>query len=237
MFKVLLIMGGRYMKKRKWIVAVVSLCILVMGGCNTPNPQYNVKTYEELKDELKDDTDILFPDISRYENEQIDYVIYHKPANKNDKHGYKLFWGLYANDGEPSSETALSDLHVFCNTLEFIAYDSDETKGSWAVYPEFKPNMEVDGVVVEYEHYDSYVDKNDPEYEELSELFKFPDGTYESSNYYKFEYRECQYKISGIVRLLPEEQLEKDIDQKVEKGKEELLEVIRSIIKQGGEEE
>jgi len=225
------------MKKRKWIAAVVSLCVLVMEGCNTPNPQYNVETYDVLKDELKGNADILFPDISRYEDEQINYTINHKPANKSDKYGYRLSWEVYVNDGEPSSETALRDFYVRCTTLEYIAYDSDETKGSWAEYPEFKPNTEVEGVAVEYARYDSYIDQNDTEYAELPERSQFPDGTYESSNDYQFEYHGCQYEVTGTIRLLPEEQLEKDIDQEVEKGKEELLNVVRSIIEQRGEEE
>jgi len=225
------------MNKRKWFLIIISLYILTISGCGTPVPHYDLETYDELKDALKENIDILYPDISRYEQEQIDYVINHKPANKNDKHGYSLSWGVYVDNGEPSSETVLRKFSLSCTTLEFIAYDSDESKGSWTEYPEFKPNMEVDGVAVEYEHYDSYIDQNDPEYENLPELFKFPDGSYESLHIYKFEYLGCEYELLGTVRLLPEEQIEKDIDQEVEKGREELLETVRSIIEQRGEGE
>jgi len=225
------------MKKRKWIAAIVSLCILAMEGCNTPNPQYNVATYDELKDELKGNADILFPDISRYEQEQFDYTIYHKSTNKRYRYRYRLFWGVYANDREPLSETVLRELRISCTTLEFIDYDSDQTREVWSEYPEFKPNMEVDGIAVEYEDYESYFDQKDPENENIPEWAIFPDGTYQNWIGYKFEYLGCQYEIEGVIRLLPEEQNDKDIEQEVKKGREELLDVVQSIIEQGSEKE
>jgi len=97
--------------------------------------------------------------------------------------------------------------------------------------------MEVDSIAVEHMCYNGFENQEETEIAEIPEKFKFPDGTYYNWSKYTFQYLGCQYEISGTVRLLPEEQLEKDINQEVEKGREELLDVVRTIIGQRDEKE
>jgi len=224
------------MKKGSWILAMVLICILLSSGC-TSNPNYYVESYDELKNELKDYSDILFPDISRYEQENFIYVIEHAPAHKNDKHGYCFSSDSLADNAEISSnKTVLSVLNVGCTTLEYRAFLTDKTKGSWSVLSEFEPNIEIDGIAAEYIHFDSYLSQNETEDVNAAEGDEFPDGTFESWDRYIIEYRGCRYRVSGIVRLLPEEQVNTDLELIIEEGKEELLDIVRSIITQGEEE-
>lgn len=229
------------MRKRRWVAGVLLFCSLAASGCSMragiPNPQYDVDTYDELKDELKEKKEILYPDISRYEAEGLIFRIDHMPGNPEDKHGYRILWGVFANEEGPVSGTVLRDLFVKCTTLEYIAYETDETKGYWREHEEVEPNREVSGVPVQYYHNESMVNLSEEDLKRTAESFRFPKGTYECSKGYRFEYQGCEYEIYVIVRLLPEEQREKNIEEEVEKGEEELLEVVRSIILQGGEEE
>lgn len=228
------------MRKIGWVTVILLCSCFVTTGCNTSgisNPQYWVDTYDELKEELKECEEILYPDISRYEEEGFNYVVNHKPANENDKQGYLIFWDILANEDGPLSETSLRDFNVYCTTLEYIAYDTDKTKGFWHERAELHPNMELEGVSIEHNYNESYVNLNEEDIEKISELTRYPNGTYENWNGYKFEYKGCEYTVNGTIRLLPEEQLVKEVELEVEKGREELLDVIRSILAQGDEKE
>ena len=219
------------MKKRKLLIAIILLCVLAISGC-TPNPNYYVDTYEKLKNELKDYPDIFFPDISRYdEHENFNYIINHFPTNKKNKHGYSLSFLPWYNTETSYNGSVLSELYVDCTTLEYLAYLTDKTKGSWSVLRPFKPNIEIDGIEIEYERIDSHWRQDETEDEQ------FPDNTFDGVTRYIFEYRGCQYEVAGTVRLLPDEQVNTDLELIMEEGKEELLDIVMSIITQRGNEE
>jgi len=220
------------MKKERWIIAVILIYVLAISGCGTPTPHYDVETYDELKDALNENVDILYPDISRYEQEEIEYVINHAPGDKYGKHGYSIIWEPFAISEDPTSETVLREFRVYCVTLEYLTDIADKSNGLWTDLEDFKPNMEVDGIAVEHKCYEKFENQEETEIAEIPESAKYPDGTYYNWNKYIFQYLGYQYEISGAVRLLPEEQFEKNIDQEVEKGRAELLDAIRTIIGQ-----
>jgi len=224
------------MKNIKWIVVVISLCIFMMGllgGC-TSVPHYYVDTYDELKDAFKKNTDIVFPDISRYKADGIGYIIHHVPGKSSKSQGYSIRWGGWGEDyASPMSETELRGFRVYCIELECLIEEREgEGKQQWSGDDTvLKPNMEVDGIAIEYKSDDIVI------HEEDMEDYDFPVNTIIYRYKYAFDYHKFRYEISGETLLLPEEQTEKDAEQKSEKANDELLEVVRSIIGQGDENE
>jgi len=127
----------------------------------------------------------------------------------------------------------LRGFRVYCIELECLIEEREgEGKQQWSGDDTvLKPNMEVDGIAIEYKSDDIVI------HEEDMEDYDFPVNTIIYRYKYAFDYHKFRYEISGETLLLPEEQTEKDAEQKSEKANDELLEVVRSIIGQGEENE
>ena len=224
-----------WLGENPWIIVVVVLVVLfgtlaytlLPKGYNATVKYYEVETYDELKKTLKKYEDILYPDLSRYEKNNMSYAIEHKPRRPEKKTGYTI--GMRNNQDFPEHGTALWEFEIYCielSVLQEMREDRDDYD-----FMKFKPNMQLEGIPLEHTGKDMTNSKN------AMAVYGVAPQTFLYKNEYIFEYQGCQYRVSGLICLLPEEQIAKDPEQEVRKGDDELLEIIKSIIRQREERE
>lgn len=234
------------MKKHFRIILVILILFLfVLGGCEKgyydhipgTDPVKYCKSLEWLQKLLDNENDkiMIVPDLSEYPVDEV--------AGKKSFPIFEASYG-YANykygigiNLESVKNTALASLTVECqkNQVEREARGHDNSGFNSHDYSD-QYNAEYFGVkMCEWEN-DSLSDKY------LMKIITdnaYPQETYVYSLRYLFDYVGCLYVIRGDTIVLPKMWMEQDKNDVIEKRKqqckEELLEIIQSIITRAGE--
>lgn len=194
-----------------------------LAGCATA-PQYEVDSLEELKESLADYPHILFPDLKPYE--EFPYGRYTIPytgrnsgcSSKRVLVGYEIQLG--AMQSESTSVLEGIDLSCLDNGLS--------NKGTNPEDLVLIANMDYRGISIQ-----DLSEKRD--FEEYADIYTmFPEDSYFYRYNYAFDYLGCRYSMGGELILPPGELTEGGVNAVREKGKREFLDLIDSIIEQGG---
>lgn len=190
---------------------------LMLASCGLKAPNYLVPSLEDLKDELKDYPGFIIPDtpyISGYPPD-INFSVLQYSANREILDGY----GITVWTPIPIEDFTLEGLHCSCWSL---ANDSDGVN-----QPEYqKPNAQYFGVDV-FENCEDLTWN-----QEFRDLYDVPEGSFFYWYTYQFDFMNSKYTI--FARLIRPDSISDDAGNAiaVEKGKEEMLGIIKSIIDQ-----
>ena len=202
------------MKKILLLLLALTISTSCLASCAVaPTTEFN--SLAELQEAVKDSPDIILPDISAYKFEEgsmfwVDY----RTSKKKTPAMYSIH-GLAEND-----DSVLAGLGLECRILNYYA----ETG---TVFEDLDLNAEYFGIQM----YERIVDQTeDPDFLQDKALEK---GTLFYSIYYSFDLKECRYQIGGALIIPAGEVSSINIDEEIEKSKQELLQIVKQIIEKG----
>ena len=199
------------MKKLLLLLLVLAVSASCLASCAVA-PTTEFDSLEELQEAIKDSPDMILPDISEYEFEDgsmfwVDY----RTSKKKTPAMYSIH-GLTEND-----DSVLAGLGLECRILNYYV-----ERGM--VFEDLDLNAEYFGKQM----YERIVDQTkDPDFMQYNTLEK---GTLFYSISYFFDLRECQYDIGGALVIPAGEASSINIDDEIEKSKQELLQIVKQII-------
>jgi hypothetical protein len=204
-------------------------CALMLPSCQTA-PNYPVNSYDEIKEALADQPDIIYPDISRYENSDlIEYVVTLYEKDRRIRTGYTVWTpdSPYVRKLYLEADTVLANLGIDCSSLEFYSKE-DKAFHLQGTTPEVYRTL----TLYTYEREDFWYKEEDRLGDGPNDIF--PLGTRAGNIGYIFDFNGYRYFLSGKTSLLPEEQTDITYDERMTQAKDELLALVDSILDQGG---
>lgn len=211
--------------RRIKILAIILLVFLLIPVAFSkcvirPVPYEYFDSLQELKDSIGNVPNIYFPDTERYvfSDEAKFQKVYKGKSN--------ILQGYYFNDELDASEsdTSLFYLQCICNILE-KQYDERNPA------PPLNANTKVLGTDVNEKIREESGDPN------MSASDWYPEGSKIVNFSYQFDFKGCRYTVKGNLVIPPEKLNTLDdlqIESTVERGKNEVLDLVKSIIEQGG---
>ncbi|MDR3037394.1 MAG: hypothetical protein LBU31_03175 [Coriobacteriales bacterium] len=215
-------------KRRLRRFALCSLALLLCAlplslvGCQS-TPTHQVDSYNQIKEALADQPDIIYPDLSRYEQTgTLIYVVHHYIGNTRLFDGYSV----YLQDSEmkdAASASALSSIEIGCLNEEHLT----EFR-----LPEFSAHLPVMRYrTVEME----YIEENSSVYGNGEDTgYPYPEGSKIGAFSCSFSLKGYRYSLSAGVLLTPDDLKVVDLETELGKARAEFFTVIDSILDQGG---
>ena len=183
-----------------------------------PAPYYHVDTLDELKADLAGYPNLLLPDLSGYQmNADYNVQVWNR-WNKKARSGYSIY-----GDDVLVADIVFSRFHLSCLELKHWVDDLNLRPPVW-------PNNQYFGVDVA-EYFEDFT--ND---QETLDLYGIPKNTSAFNIHYDFDFNACRYTMGADLYLPNGGDKEKVFSAETERGKEELLKLMKSIIDQGTEE-
>ena len=219
------------------VVRMLSVLILSLAltGCQLPPERY-VDSYEEIQEALKDHRDIAFPDISLYEERyrQNDFIYKVKlyQADRRVRNDYAVIFGHVPTAAELESGQ-MTPLEFILSAINLEKYEDDRNT------PEpLDLNLEHQGVAM-WEYY------NDVTYLHLSsdsniERWNAEDPDFPTEQFravtqgYEFDLDGYRYQVNAQINFLFDEAEGLTLEEKMAPFKEELLDIVDSILDERG---
>jgi hypothetical protein len=203
------------------IFAAACLCVVfVLIGCESA-PEYQVDSYEQVKEELADQPDIIFPDISKYEElGMMEYHVTLYPGDRRIKNGYDL----YPRDltlGLSSAETAFEYVAIGSLSIEFY---KDERN------PAAPLDFNVTHRTVAMQLYEGDIteDANGP-----NSAHRYPDGSRIGTLNLRFDLNGYRYFVRAMISLTPDELKTVTYEEKMVRAQAELFVLVDDILDKG----
>jgi hypothetical protein len=213
--------------KTIWLALVaVFIIALAMSSCQKA-PYYHVDSLDELKAELEDYPEILFPDLSEYKMDA-NYRIKQWEQDRNVLNGYSI--SCY-------DSVTVGDLNF--SKIEYNCIDLEHYMDKLSQPLPLNINAQYFGVDVQ-EWTTSILSDGDDELEGL----KIPENSSSWEYDKRFDLNGVRYHFGARVFAPNDGDKSKDFSAEVELGNEEMLRLMKSIIDQspivaeeGGEEQ
>jgi hypothetical protein len=197
------------------------LAVTLLSGCPGP-PWYDVDTYEQVKRELVDQPDIIYPDIGKYEQTgTLAYEVYVTPDEKRERIGYQV----RSRENEfkdANTDSAFSYLGIDCRSINYL-YSGPE------LWPPLAVTMRYRSVGMEYSSGD---DTESTDAEHLGTPY---------SGAEKIGAISCAFHLNGyryslnVRTVLTRGNLKTTtFEEELGKAHDELFVIIDSILDQGG---
>jgi hypothetical protein len=179
---------------------------------------YEVESYEQVKADLADYPDIIFPDISKYEESGVlEYWVGLYPADRRIKNGYEI-WTFDDIPAPSAIGTAFSYVVMGSHSIEHY---KDELNPA----PPLDANMTYRTVPMEFFEFE-IADEDLP--------VLYPDGSRVGVLDFCFDLSGYRYMINVHVLLTPDEQATITYDEKMALAYAELLVLVDDILDKGG---
>ena len=201
----------RTMKKLLLLLLALTISTSCLASCAVaPTTEFN--SLAELQEAIKDSPDMILPDISAYKFEEDSrFWVDYRTSRKKTPAMYSIS-GLTEND-----DSVLAGLYLECRILNFYVQRG-------MVFEDLDLNAEYFGKQM----HEKLVDQTkDPDFMQYNTLEK---GTLFYSISYYFDLKECQYGIGGDLIIPADEASLINIDDEIEKSKQELLQIVKPII-------
>jgi hypothetical protein len=211
------------MKLLRWVLASIltGSCLFALPSCQSA-PEYEVSSYEQIKTDLADQPDIIFPDISKYEKSGVlKYFVNLYQGDRRIRNGYTVV--SYDDIPDPYAiDTLFKRIAISCLSLK---YYKDERN----LAEELDCNTTYRDVAMEFAETDFTENIND-----LGLDNPYPDGSKFGGLGARFDLNGYRYLIEVHVLLTPDEQKTTTYEQRMADAREELFVIVDDILDKGG---
>ena len=200
-------------KKLLLSLLILTISISCLAGCSVaPITEFN--SVAEVQEAIKASPEMILPDISGYKYAENSYFMV----------GYiksKKIPAMYGISGKiNNSDSELSELNLSCKIINYYA-----ERGT--VFEDLNLNAEYFGKQIS----ENIV--NDTENPDAWQFGDLAEGSWIYSFVYAFDLGECRYVVASNLVIPPDKQENLNVDEKIEKIKNELLQIVKQIIEKG----
>jgi hypothetical protein len=208
------------------LFALLVILSSALTGCQTA-PEYRVCSYEKIKEDLADQPDIIYPDISKYDKGAAwSYKVHLYQEDRRIRNGYAVYSSDDTSEIDFAAEgvvTEFSRISVYCLNIEH--YYSPKNP----CLP-LNPNIIHRNVLMSFYETNLIVDSKDPE----KNYAIYDDGTVLGGIGYEFDYEGYRYFIDAATLLTPKDLKTITPEEKLRRARLELLVIVDDILDKGG---
>jgi hypothetical protein len=203
-------------------------CVLMLPSCQM-EPTREVDSYAEVKEALAEQRpDIIFPDISKYDEDQFVFKVGLYQGDRRIINGYSAYIPTEFNKGirtvrAVKGESVLAELFIRSTNEEFYF---DELNPIW----ELEPNTTYRGLDMEKDTHEmtDLVFKDHPS----GDLHPLGSRIFAFGYYFTLEgYR---YELNAQMVLTPDDLESVDVEEEKDRADAELRALVDSVLDQGG---
>ncbi|MDR1183823.1 MAG: hypothetical protein LBK67_03395 [Coriobacteriales bacterium] len=218
-------------------IRIFSMLLLLAGGLfllsrciplGNSGPYTAVDSYDEVKRELADLPGVIFLDISAYDEDDFEFMIYHDPPNGEPKTGYWLqaFTGNITRLERVGATSTLSSLLLNCWSEELPYRDENST-------PTITASTVYRGIPIETHVVDD-TERHEQELAARGGSYLYPKGTQVFNFSYEFSFDGYVYTVTTTLTIPPDQIEIVDIEEEKAAADAEAWELIDNILDQGG---
>jgi hypothetical protein len=230
------------MKKRIVIGALAAMlvcCVLAIVGIlplrscihlGNSGPLDRADSYEQVKQALVERTDIIYFDISEYDENDFDFWVYQIPPDGRPKTGYSLGADTHsvARLKKTGKESVLSIVSLRCFNEELMSASLGD------LWLPLDTNTVYRGIPMEAKIADKTDAYNDEESDEYDGSSPYPKGTRVFWLKREFFFNGYRYKITATLKIPPERIGKVDIEEEKAAANAEVEGFVDNILDQGG---
>jgi hypothetical protein len=199
------------------------MVILGVGTSCQTAPYYRVDSYEQLKEDLAGEPDIIFPDLSRFElYDGLVFDVYYC-GYEYDKSGYDIHLGEYWLEQQSLYHSCIDGFGVACSDLN-RDYDNDGDSSDTAD-DYIKVNHEYRGMPMEYNSHFA---------DEHKEHSPWPEGAVVGGVAYNFQLDGYRYYVNMGFQVPPDKLDTESPEAWMAKIESQTLSIVDNILDQAG---